>query len=172
MNWQPALMALLAVLSVGLWTLRVALAARGCRVAGAGVAAAEAVVFALVFSNLIADLGSWDRIAGYAVGVAVGTCAGLAVNDRLAPGASVVEVVVAGDGAELRQAFLSRGWPATAVPAAGATGEATLVFLVVRTSRVDNVLAVVQAAVPDALWTVRRATAVHGVPGMATPVSV
>ena len=45
-------------------------------------------------------------------------------------------------------------------------------FLVVRTSRVDDVLAVVRAAVPDALWTVRRATTVHGVPGMATPVSV
>jgi uncharacterized protein YebE (UPF0316 family) len=165
-------MAVLAVVCVGLWTLRVALAARGRRIAGAGVAAAEAVIFALVFSNLVGNLGSWDRIAGYGVGVAVGTVVGLVANDRLNPGGAVVEVVVPGDGSELRQAFHSRGWPATSMPADGFNGAVTLMFLVVRTRRTSEVLDLIRVTAPDAFWTVRPATAVHGSPGMATSVSL
>jgi uncharacterized protein YebE (UPF0316 family) len=171
MGWQAVAMAGLAVLSVGLWTLRVALTARGSRVAGAGVAAVEAVVFAVVFSNVVGDLGSWDRVAGYAVGVALGTGAGLAVSDRMERGGSVIEVVVPGDGEAVRDAFLARGWPATALPARGVGGEAAVVFLVVRSACVDEVLAVARTAAPGALWTVRRAVAVHGAAGMATAVS-
>ena len=163
---------MLAMASVGLWTLRVALAARGRRLVGAAVAAGEAVVFALVFSSLVSDLGSWDRLAGYAIGVAVGTVVGLMVNDRLNPGAAIVEVVVPGEGEGLRAAFYARGWPATAMPAAGFRGAVTVLFLVVRTRRVDEVLDLIQATAPDAFWTTRPATAAHGSPGMATSVSV
>ena len=168
MSWAALSMLPLAVLSVGLWTLRVALAARGRRLGSAAVAAVEAVIFALVFSNLISDLGSWDRIVGYAAGVAAGTVIGLAVNDRLNPGGAVVEVVVPGDGAALRQAFHSRGWPATTIPAVGVTGAATLLFLVVRTPCTDDVIDLVRATAPDAFWTTRPAVSVHGSLRMAT----
>ena len=49
-------MALLAITSVGLWTLRVALTARGRRTIGATVAAVEAVIFAVAFTNVAAHL--------------------------------------------------------------------------------------------------------------------
>ncbi|MDQ4133264.1 MAG: hypothetical protein M3179_08685, partial [Actinomycetota bacterium] len=52
----PVTMAGLAVASVGLWTLRVALAARGRKLAGAMVAAVEAIVFATAFTRLASDL--------------------------------------------------------------------------------------------------------------------
>jgi uncharacterized protein YebE (UPF0316 family) len=172
MSWSAASMALLAMVSVGLWTLRVALAASDRRLAGAGVAAVEAVVFALAFSNLVANLGSWERIAGYAVGVAAGTVAGLVINDRLNPGAAVVEVVVPGDGTDLRDAFHGRGWPATTMPASGLHGPATVLFLVVLGHRVEDVVRVVRDTTPHALWTIRPASGVHGVPGMRTSVSI
>jgi uncharacterized protein YebE (UPF0316 family) len=172
MSWGAAAMALLAMVSVGLWTLRVALAASGRRLTGAAVAAIEAVVFALAFSNLVANLGSWERIAGYAVGVAVGTVAGLVINDRMNPRAAVVEVVVRGDGHELRQALHSRGWPATTMPARGISGPAAILLLVVHANRTHDVLRVVRAIAPHALWTVRPATGFHGAPGMATAVTV
>jgi len=169
---EATVMALLAMVSVGLWTLRVALAARGRRLAGAAVAAVEAVVFAMVFSSLVGDLESWDRVAGYAAGVAVGTVGGLVVNDRMNPGGTVVEAVVPGDGAELRQAFHARGWPATAVPAAGVHGPATVLYLVVRSQRADTVLDVVRAVAPQAFLSTRPAAVVRGVPGMATSVTL
>jgi uncharacterized protein YebE (UPF0316 family) len=172
MSISALAMVLLAMVSVGLWTLRVALAAAGRRVAGAAVAAVEAVVFALAFSQLVADLGSWDRLGGYAIGVALGTVGGLAVKERFDPGTAVVEVVVPGDGEPLREAFRSQGWPATSMPALGAHGPASVLFLVVHGNRTREVVRLVQATCPHALWTVRPATAAHGSLGQSTSVYV
>ena len=171
MSWGTATMPLLAFLSVGLWTLRVALAARGRRGPSAIVAAVEAVVFALVFSSLVSDLGSWDRVVGYGVGVALGTVGGLIVSDRLNPGGVRIEVVVPGCGEALKQAFRTRGWPATTIPAGGVHGDATLLFLVVRSGHIDEVLDVVASVAPDAFWTTRPVTSVHSVPGTTSSVS-
>jgi len=157
-------MAALAFVSVGLWTLRVAFAARGRKLAGAAVAAGEAVVFALVFSNLVTNLGSWNRITGYAIGVAAGTIAGLVLNERMSRGGVIVEAVVPGDGADLRRALHARGWPATAVGAMGLNGPATMLFVAVPTVRRDDVLDIVRSTAPDAFWSIRTAPAYHGLP--------
>lgn len=82
-----AVLAAMALGSVGLWTLRVAFAARGRKVLGAGTAAVEAVVFAIAFSNLAANLDSPIRVLGYAIGVAGGTLLGLAVDEWTSRGA-------------------------------------------------------------------------------------
>ena len=79
-------MALLAITSVGLWTLRVALTARGRRGIGATVYAVEAVIFAVAFTNVAANLDSPVRVAGYAAGVALGTVLGLTADRRLSAG--------------------------------------------------------------------------------------
>ena len=92
----PRGMALLAMASVGLWTLRVALTARGRKSVGAAVAAVEAVVFAVAFTNVAAHLDSPFRIAGYAAGVAFGTVLGLTVDRRLSAGVSEVDIIVPG----------------------------------------------------------------------------
>jgi uncharacterized protein YebE (UPF0316 family) len=171
MSATAALMGALAFVSVGLWTLRVALTARGRKAESAAVAAIEAVVFALVFSKLVSDLGSWDRIAGYAIGVAVGTIAGLFLNERLNRGGVIVEAVVAGDGAALQKVLHSAGWPATALPATGLTGQATLLFVAVPSERTSELLSLICTTAPDAFWSVRPTTAYRGLPAPATETS-
>ena len=168
MSATAALMGTLAFVSVGLWTLRVALTARGRKAGSAAVAAIEAVVFALVFSKLVSDLGSWDRVAGYAIGVAVGTIAGLSLNERLNRGGVIVEAVVAGDGAALQNALHSGGWPATALPATGLTGQATLLFVAVPSERTGELLALIHTTAPDAYWSIRPTTAYRGLPAPTT----
>lgn len=93
----------LAVGSVGLWTLRVALAARGNRLLGSSVAAAEAVVFVLAFSHVTGSLNAPLQIAIYGVGVGAGTFLGLTIDRVIRPGgpgrsseAGFTEVIVMG----------------------------------------------------------------------------
>lgn len=76
---------LMSMGSVGLWTLRVTMAARDRRAVASGVAAIEAVVFALSFSQLLTDLDQIHRLAGYSTGVAIGTYAGMSVSQHLRP---------------------------------------------------------------------------------------
>lgn len=73
----------LAVASVGLWTLRVALTARGLRVAGSLVAMLEAVVFVLAFSHVLGSLETPGRVVVYGLGVGTGTFAGLTLDSLI-----------------------------------------------------------------------------------------
>ena len=75
-------LAVLAGLTVSLWTVRVALTARRRRYAGALVATAEALVFATVFARVIESVDSPSQLAAYGVGVGIGTLAGLAIDER------------------------------------------------------------------------------------------
>lgn len=150
----PFSMVALATASVGLWTLRVALAARGRKVAGAAVAAVEAVVFAVTFSRL--DLAAPDRVGGYAVGVAFGTLLGLALDERLSGGQSELRVVVPGLQPCLVHTLRNGGWPATSFTGDGADGPVTLLFVAADDSRLPALLEDVRRTVPAASWTVHR----------------
>lgn len=149
-------MTALALVSVGLWTLRVALTARGRRIAGALTAAVEASVFALVFASLVSDLDEPGRIGGYALGVAVGTLVGISADNRMSRGQSNLRVVVEGSVATLLDALRGRGWPATSIAASGPSGEAAILLVTVDNHCLSSVLDEIRGLAPDAFWTVER----------------
>jgi uncharacterized protein YebE (UPF0316 family) len=154
-------MGLLAITSVGLWTLRVALTARGRRGIGATVAAVEAVVFAVAFTNVAAHLDSPVRIAGYAGGVAFGTVLGLTADRRLSAGVSDVDIVVPGRDAHTTERLRRLGWPATTFAADGPSGPVTLICIAVDDSRLAELTAAIRHVAPDAFWTVQRLGTAH-----------
>ena len=154
-------MGLLAIASVGLWTLRVALTARGRTGIGAGVAAVEAVVFAVAFTNVAAHLDSPARIAGYAAGVALGTMLGLTVDHRLSMGVSEVDIVVPTRETRVAERLRSLGWPATTFPGDGPSGPVTVICVAVDDARVAELTSTVRELAPTAFWTIQRLGNAH-----------
>lgn len=77
---EAAMLAGVATLNVALWTVRVALAARGRRAAASATSCVEALLFAVAFSRVMDALDDPLRISGYAVGVAAGTFVGLTIE--------------------------------------------------------------------------------------------
>ena len=154
-------MALLAVTSVGLWTLRVALTARGRTSIAAVVAAVEAVVFAVAFTNVAAHLDSPARIAGYAAGVATGTVLGLTIDHRVSAGVSEVDIIVPAHDTLAAEHLRRLGWPATTIPGEGPSGPVTVICVAVHDSRVAELTAAVRQLAPNAFWTVQRLGAAH-----------
>src|SRR3712207_227626 len=116
---------LLAVTSVALWTLRVAVTSAGRRGMGAAIAGVEAVVFTVAFSRIVANLDNPLGLVAYAVGVSVGTMLGLLADDRFSTGQSWVRVIVQGDGHRVAGALLQRRWPVTSIAGVGPTGPVT-----------------------------------------------
>ena len=154
-------MAVLAMTTVGLWTLRVALTARGRRILGATVAALEAVTFAVAFSNVAANLDSPVRMAGYAAGVAFGTVLGLTADQRLSTGVSELDIVVPGHGAGTAERLNQLGWPTTTLAARGPRGPVTLICIAVDDSRLTELTTAIRQTTPDAFWTVQRLGTTH-----------
>jgi uncharacterized protein YebE (UPF0316 family) len=75
-------LAAVSTVSVALWTLRVALAARGRRLAASGAASVEALLFVVAFGRVMDALHDPVRLIGYAAGVAAGTFIGLTLETR------------------------------------------------------------------------------------------
>ena len=139
MNPQVATMFGLALLSVSMWTFRIAITARGMKLASAMLAAVEAVVYVLSFSRLVTDLGSPALLAGYGAGVGVGTAIGLVLDERTSRGYSELQLIALGDRADLVARFRDRGWPATSAVASGPEGPVTMMWLTVTDSEVRQV---------------------------------
>jgi uncharacterized protein YebE (UPF0316 family) len=162
-------MAALAMGSVALWTVRVALAARGRKFVGAGVAAVEALVFALAFTHLAAALDAPERVGGYGLGVAAGTLLGLAADERLTRSRSEVRAVVPGSDLALVDHLHSAGWPVTWSSAGGPDGTVTMLFVALDDRHAPDVVAELRALRPGAFVTVHRLGAVHAAAPEPTP---
>ena len=153
---DSAQMAGLAMISVSLWTMRVALTARGRKVAGAVASGVEAVVFILAFSQVAEDLAAIHRLAGYALGVALGSLAGTYLDERLSAGQSELRVVTEGHDLAHVHVLHEEGWPVTWVNGRGPEGDVTVAFVAADDKRLPTLIAAVKRTAPQAFWTIER----------------
>ena len=81
---QPVLIAVLVVLEVAVWQVRVALATRGRKRIAALLGAINAVISVVALGQVVTNLDRPENVAGYALGVAVGVYVGVVADGRLA----------------------------------------------------------------------------------------
>ena len=96
---QPVLIAVLVVLEVAVWQVRVALATRGRKQTAAVLGAVNAVLSVVALGQVVTNLDRPANIAGYALGVAVGVYVGVVADGRFAGDPVEYRVVLPGDGA-------------------------------------------------------------------------
>jgi uncharacterized protein YebE (UPF0316 family) len=153
---QPVLIAVLVVLEVAVWQVRVALATRGRKQIAAVLGAVNAVISVVALGQVVTNLDRPANIAGYALGVAVGVYLGVAVDGRFAGDPVEYRVVLPGDGTRSLEQLRVRGWPATAQPAIGLGGPATVLFVVVDAGRTAEVERDLEELAPDGFRTSSR----------------
>jgi uncharacterized protein YebE (UPF0316 family) len=146
----------LATISVGLWTVRVAVTAAGRKFAAAALAAVEAVIFVIAFTRLSGGLDSPGRLVAYAIGVGLGTLLGLVLHTRFARNHTRIDVVLPQPSPRLLDALHHRGWPTTAIAGHGLSGPVLTVSITVDDERLDDLQDDLGRLAPDAFWTVTR----------------
>jgi uncharacterized protein YebE (UPF0316 family) len=154
----------LGAVSVTLWTVRVALTARGRRLVAALLAGIEAVVFALAFASVLSSLNAPIEIAGYAVGVATGTMLGVALDAQFSTGQSAVRIVADGHSEALLAALRAQGWPVARLQGDGVRGRIALLLVLVDDRQLPAITAALNALAPDAFWSIERVQRVKAVP--------
>lgn len=73
----------LAIASVAMWTLRVAITSRGNRTFSSVIAMIEATTYLVAVSHITSGLDAPSHLFVYAIGVGAGTYAGLTVDQKL-----------------------------------------------------------------------------------------
>ena len=83
---EPVLIAVLVILEVAVWQVRVALATRGRKRIAAVLGAVNAVLSVVALGQVVTHLDRPVNVAGYAVGVALGVYLGVVVDGRFVVG--------------------------------------------------------------------------------------
>jgi uncharacterized protein YebE (UPF0316 family) len=149
-------LALLASLSVSLWTLRVTVAAAGRKFTAAAVAGVESLVFVLAFGAVLSSLQDPVRITAYGLGVAGGTLLGMLVDERLSNGRALVRLVIDGSGVEETTRLREHGWPATRSEADGVNGPVAILSVAIDERVMSRLTHDLDRLAPDAFRTVER----------------
>jgi uncharacterized protein YebE (UPF0316 family) len=153
---QPALIAVLVVLEVAVWQVRVALATRGRKRSAAALGAVNAVISVVALSQVVTQMDRPANVAGYAIGVAVGVYLGVCVDGRVNRDPLEYRVVLPGEGTAPAAELAARGWTVTTHSAHGVGGPATVVSVIVRPDRVTALERDLEQLAPDGLRTTSR----------------
>ena len=136
---QPIVIAVLVVLEVAVWQVRVALATRGRKRIAAALGAVNAVISVVALGQVVTNLDRPANVVGYAIGVAVGVYLGVVADGRFAGDPVEYRVVLSGDGVASAAELRARGWPVTVQHAVGLTGPATVLAVAVDAGRTTEV---------------------------------
>ena len=85
---EPLLGALLIfclrLIDVSMGTVRILMAVRGRRLLAGAIGFFEVTIFLVAISQVVANIGNWWNVLGYAGGFAVGTILGMTIEKKLA----------------------------------------------------------------------------------------
>jgi uncharacterized protein YebE (UPF0316 family) len=152
--WLGAvLIFLLRVSDMTLDTLRVLVVMRGKKGIAWILGFCQASIFVLAISSVLSHLDNPLNIVGYAAGFATGNVVGMLIEERLAIGHTLVNIVSSFRGSAIAEHLRKEGYAVTEVPARGKDGAVSLLNVSVLRKNVDRVRKIVNEVDPDAFIT-------------------
>jgi len=165
MVWQPILGGVmifaLRVTSVSMGTVRTLMIVRGRKFTAALIGFFEVLIFVLAISKVIREVGNLWNVLGYCSGFAVGTIVGMALEDKLALGFSMVRIISKGKWLEIMQALRREGFGATQVIGEGKDGPVGIIYSMVRRKQVPEVIKLCEQLDQQVFITVEEARRVY-----------
>lgn len=160
MIWTTLLWALGIFLSrlvdVGLGTLRVQMIVRRRKYLAAAIGFVEILIYILVVSRVIADIGNWRgwesvlNVVAYAAGFATGTLAGIAISERAGRGVLEVTIISREPAEQIEQPLRQAGFALTRHEGVGREGHVDVLVAVCRARELPRLLDAVTEADPRA----------------------
>jgi len=153
----PALLIFsLRIIDVSLYTLRIMMVMRGRKGLAWIFAICQSLVFVSAITSVIADIGNWPKVIGYAAGFATGNVVGMLVEPRLAIGYSHLRIISSGHGLEIAEQLRAAGFGVTEISGQGKDGMVEMVSCSVQRRKTNQVLAIVDHIDQQAYITVEN----------------
>jgi len=150
----PALVFLAETIVVTLATIRTIFIARGWKVLAPLLGFFEVSIWLFAIAQVMQHLTNPVCFLAFAGGFALGNFLGVLIEQKLALGQVVVQVVSKNDGFELAESLRWAGYGVTALDAAGASGPVHLVLTVVQRQQLDRVASIIKRCDPKAFYSV------------------
>lgn len=143
----------LRLMDMSLDTLRVLFVMRGRKQFAWIFGFFQALIFVAAISSVLADLDNSLNLVGYAAGFATGNVLGMFIEERLAIGHILVNIVSPGRGSAVAENLRSNGYAVTEIPARGKNGMVSMLNVSVLRKNVEPVRRLVNDIDPQAFIT-------------------
>ncbi|NJN64067.1 MAG: DUF2179 domain-containing protein [Acidobacteria bacterium] len=151
---EPLLIALARVCDVSLGTLRVISIARGRKVLAPILGFFEVLIWLVAIGQLLQNITSPVHYVAYAGGFAIGTFAGIRIEEKLALGVVLVRVITRHDASRLLARLRDEGFGITHVDAHGASGAVHVIFSLAKRSETGRLVSIITEYNPNAFYSV------------------
>ncbi len=145
------------VCDVSLGTFRMVLVIANHRYLAAILGFFEVVIWALAVGGVIKFLHNPVALVSYAGGFAAGTLVGMIIEDRVALGYRVVQVINPNPDISVAARLRERDYRVTRIDASGRDGPVEIAHAVIRRRKLRELIDLVNKTVPEAFVTVERA---------------
>ncbi len=146
----------LRVLNSAVGTVRLVVMSRGRFWLTAALGFFEAMIFAWVTANVIADLSNIVVLVSYCAGFSLGISVGMAIEARFVTSYVKVNIITRNGGHDMATQLREMGHGVTEIHGEGGTGEVTMLSSVVLRVHVPEVLKAVHKMQPQAFVTLEE----------------
>jgi uncharacterized protein YebE (UPF0316 family) len=150
----PTLIFLARISDVSIGTVRLIFVARGLRWYAAMLAFFEVLIWLTAIGQIMKNLTNPACYLAYSGGYAMGTFAGMWLENRLSLGKVIVRVITDSDATGLVHHLRGRNCPTTSSNAEVESRPAKIIFSVVRRQDLAAVIAQIQRLTPTAFYSV------------------
>jgi uncharacterized protein YebE (UPF0316 family) len=158
----PLLIMLARVLDVSLDTIRVIMVAKGYRRWAPFVGFFQVLIWIITISRIMVNLENWTTYIGYAGGFAIGTYAGMKIEEKLALGYELIRVVTRADASLLIKQLIEKQYHVTYVEGTGRDGEVGILFIVHKRKVIREIIEMIKRFNPNAFYTIEDVRFVSG----------
>ncbi len=158
----PLLIFLARVVDVSLGTLRIAFVSRGLRYLASFVGFFEVIIWLLAIRIIMQNLNNFVCILAYGGGFALGNYVGILLEDRLAFGSAVLQVITQVDASDLIKSLRKRGYGVTCTSAQGNDGGVNVIHMVIQRSEFGEIVSRIKNFNPRAFYTLLDARHING----------
>lgn len=121
----------------------------------------QSAIFVLAITRVLSNLGNPLNVIGYAAGFATGNVVGISIEEWLAIGHTLLNIVSPRRGSAIAERLRAEGYAVTEIPARGKDGMVTLLNSSVLRKNVDRVQKLVNEVDPEAFVTTEEVRSVR-----------
>ncbi|MFO7840730.1 MAG: DUF2179 domain-containing protein [Fidelibacterota bacterium] len=146
----PLLIMLARICDVSIGTVRIIFVSRGERLLASMMGFLEVLIWIVVVSQIITNIGSWINYLAYAAGFAIGNYLGITLENRMAMGMVAMRVITNKPADNLIENLKQEYHGVTTIAAKGSSGEVRLLFAVIKRKDIPFFLEMVDKYNPKA----------------------
>ena len=159
------------ILDVSLGTIRIIFITKGKKFLALVLGFIETMIWLFAIGQILMNFTNIIYYLAYAGGFAMGNYVGIYLEEKLAVGIVVVQIITVKDATNLIDNLVSEGYGITGIDAYGATGKAKLIFTMIKRKKLKKVINIIHRNNPNAFYSIEdvRAISEEILPVQKTP---